>query len=85
MRRKTSNVKTAHHLDEAPRSAPVLEQIAGGDKTHVYRFVSQNRTRALTENSRRKFAVYWWLTIKWGSAVMSRILLGAVKRRLELL
>jgi len=28
-------VKTAHHLDEAPRSAPVLEQIAGGDKKNV--------------------------------------------------
>ena len=84
MRRKTSNAKTAHHLDEAPRSAPVLEQIAGGDKKR-HRLVTQNRTRALTEDSRRKFAVYWWLTIKWGSAVMSRILLGAVKHRLKLL
>jgi len=47
--------------------------------------VTQHRTRALTEDSRRKFAVYWWLTIKWGSAVMSRIQLGAVKHRLKLL
>jgi hypothetical protein len=48
-----------------------------------YRLVMENRTHALSEDSRRKFAVYWWLLIKWGSAVMSRILLDAVKRRAE--
>jgi hypothetical protein len=32
VRLKTSNVKTARDLDEAPNSAPVIEQIAGGDK-----------------------------------------------------
>jgi hypothetical protein len=58
-------------------------QIAGGDKLNGYRLVMENRTHALSEDSRRKFAVYWWLMIKWGSAVMSRILLGAVKRRAE--
>ena len=57
MRRKTSNVKTANHLDEAPKSAPVIEQIAGGDKINGYRLVTQNRTLALTQDSRRKFAV----------------------------
>jgi len=58
-------------------------QIAGGDKMNGYRLVMENRTHALSDDSRRKFAVYWWLMIKWGSAVMSRILLDAVKRRAE--
>ena len=50
-------MKTANHLDEAPKSAPVIEQIAGGDKINGYRLVTQNRTLALTQDSRRKFAV----------------------------
>jgi hypothetical protein len=58
-------------------------QIAGGDKMNGYRLVMENRTHALSDDSRRKFGVYWWLMIKWGSAVMSRILLGAVKHRAE--
>ena len=59
-------------------------QIAGGDKMNGYRLVMEHRTHALSEDSRRKFAAYWWLMIKWRSAVMSRILLGVVKRRAEM-
>ena len=44
VRLKTSNVKTAHDLDEAPQSAPIIEQIAGGDKQTSTDSCRQNRT-----------------------------------------
>ena len=46
-------------------------------------FVMEHRTHALSPGSRRKFALYWWLIIRTGSAVLSRTLLRAVKRRAE--
>jgi hypothetical protein len=57
--------------------------IAGGDPVNGYRLVMENRTHALSEESRRLFALYWWLLIKWGSGIMSHILLNAIKRRAE--
>jgi hypothetical protein len=43
----------------------------------------EHRTHALSPGSRRKFALYWWLMIKAGSAVLARMLLRAIKRRAE--
>jgi hypothetical protein len=57
--------------------------IAGGDEEKGYRFVMENRTHALSPAARRGFALYWWLMIKWGSDIMSRILVNAIKRRAE--
>jgi hypothetical protein len=45
--------------------------------------VMEHRTHALGPGSRRKFALYWWLMIKAGSAILARMLLRAVKRRAE--
>jgi hypothetical protein len=45
--------------------------------------VMEHRTHALSPGSRRKFALYWWLMIKAGSAVLARMLLRAVERRAE--
>lgn len=45
--------------------------------------VFEQRTHALSPASRMKFALYWWLMIKAGSAVMVRMLLRAIKRRAE--
>jgi hypothetical protein len=44
---------------------------------------SEHRTLALSPASRRKFAVYWYIMVRWGSNFMLRQLLKAVKRRAE--
>lgn len=44
---------------------------------------SEHRTLALSPSSRRKFAVYWYLMVRWGSTFMLRQVLKAVKRRAE--
>jgi hypothetical protein len=44
---------------------------------------SEHRTLALSPSSRRRFAVYWYLMVRWGSTFMLRQLLKAVKRRAE--
>ena len=58
-------------------------RIAGGDARRGYRLIAEHRTHALDPGARRKFAVYWWLLIRLGSAVMLRLLLNAVERRAE--
>jgi len=58
-------------------------RIAGGDARRGYRLACEHRTQALGAGARRAFAVYWWLLIRWSSAVMLRLLLAAVKRRAE--
>lgn len=45
--------------------------------------VSDHRTLALSAASRRKFALYWYLLVRWGSNFMLGQLLKAVKRRAE--
>jgi hypothetical protein len=45
--------------------------------------IAEHRTHALDPGARWKFALYWWLLIKVGSAVMLRLLLDAVRRRAE--
>jgi hypothetical protein len=57
--------------------------LASGDEERGYRLVMENRTHALSGEARRKFLPYWWLLIKWGSEVMSRLLVAAIKRRAE--
>jgi hypothetical protein len=57
--------------------------LAEGDEQKGYRLVMEHRTHALSTASRRLFALYWWLMIKWGSAVMSHSLLAAIKRQAE--
>lgn len=57
--------------------------IAGGNDQDGYRFVMENRTHALSARSRRQFALYWWLMIRTGSDIMSRLLVSAVKQRAE--
>lgn len=44
---------------------------------------SEHRTLALSPASRRKFALYWYLMVRWGSDFMLGQLLRAVKRRAE--
>ena len=58
-------------------------RIVGGDAAAGYRVVFEHRTHALGTGARRKFALYWWLLIKWGSAVLLWLLLNAVQRRAE--
>jgi hypothetical protein len=67
---------------------PCYQKLAMGwrvrsDEEDGCEFVMEHRTHALSPGSRRKFALYWWLMIKAGSAVLSRMLLRAVKRRAE--
>jgi len=57
--------------------------IGGGNDQDGYRFIMESRTHALSAQSRRQFALYWWLMIKAGSDLMSRMLLAAVKSRAE--
>jgi hypothetical protein len=47
------------------------------------RLVCEHRTQALGPAARWRFALYWWLLIKWGSTLMLRLLFAAVKRRAE--
>lgn len=57
--------------------------IGGGNDQDGYRFIFESRTHALSAQSRRQFALYWWLMIKLGSDLMARMLVAAVKRRAE--
>lgn len=45
--------------------------------------MSEHRTLALSSSSRRKFAVYWYLMVGWGSNFMLRQMLNAAKRLAE--
>jgi hypothetical protein len=47
------------------------------------RVVFEHRTHALGRAAWWKFGLYWWLMIKWGSAIMVRVLLHAIERRAE--
>lgn len=47
------------------------------------RVVFEHRTQALDSAAWWKFGVYWWLLVKWCSALMTWLLLRAVKRRAE--
>lgn len=47
------------------------------------RLTASHRTLALSRDSRRKFAVYWYLMIGWGGDFMLRQLLKAIRRRAE--
>jgi hypothetical protein len=58
-------------------------RIDGGDARRGYRVIAEHRTHPLDPGARRKFALYWWVLIKVGSAVMLRLLLNAVRRRAE--
>jgi hypothetical protein len=69
--------------DPAHQKLVMSWYLASGDESTGYRLVMENRTHALSEEAKRKFIPYWWLLIKWGSEVMSRILLAAIKRRAE--
>jgi hypothetical protein len=58
-------------------------RVASGDAQRGYRLECEHRTLALGAGARRAFALYWWLLIRWGSAVMLRLLFAAVRRRAE--
>jgi hypothetical protein len=58
-------------------------RITGGDEGCGYRVIAEHRTHALSPAARRLFALYWWLLIKPGSAILLRLLLAAVKQRAE--
>lgn len=58
-------------------------RIAGGDAERGHSLIFEHRTQALDPEARWKFSLYWWLMIRWGSEVLVRLLLDAVKRRAE--
>jgi hypothetical protein len=47
------------------------------------RLIVEHRTLPLGPSGRWKFALYWWLMIRWTSDFMSGLLLDAVVRRAE--
>jgi hypothetical protein len=47
------------------------------------RLIMEHRTLPLGAPARWKFALYWWLLIKWASDFMGGLLLDAVVRRAE--
>jgi hypothetical protein len=47
------------------------------------RLIVEHRTLPLGPSGRWKFALYWWLMIRWASDFMSGLLLDAVVRRAE--
>jgi hypothetical protein len=47
------------------------------------RLVCEHRTQALDASARWKFALYCWLLVKLGSAIMVKLMFNAVKRRAE--
>jgi hypothetical protein len=69
--------------DPAYQKLAMSWYIAGGDEEKGYRFVMDNRTHALSRAARQKFSLYWWLMIKWGSSIMSYILMNTIKERAE--
>jgi hypothetical protein len=77
------------NADEFARfDEPGYQKLAMGWRTNEAdgggcELVMEHRTHALSPGSRRKFALYWWLMIKAGSAVLARMLLRATKRRAE--
>jgi hypothetical protein len=77
------------NADEFARfDEPGYQKLAMGWRTNEgdgggCELVMEHRTHALSPGSRRKFALYWWLMIKAGSAVLARMLLRAIKRRAE--
>jgi hypothetical protein len=91
--------KFHHLIDQQPVSMrnadefarfdePGYQKLAMGWRTNEgdgggCELVMEHRTHALSPDSRRKFALYWWLMIKAGSAVLARMLLRAIKRRAE--
>ena len=73
----------AFFVNPAYQKLAMSWSIAGGNDQDGYRFVMENRTHALSVKSRRQFALYWWLMIRTGSDLMSRLFVTAVKRRAE--
>jgi hypothetical protein len=58
-------------------------RILGGTPDAGYTLLAEHRTQALGADSRRKFALYWYLLIGWGGNLLLGMLLNAVKRRAE--
>ncbi len=72
----------ANFTDPTYQKLAISLRIEEGDPNNDYRVVLEHRTHALGWKSRQKFALYW-LLIKPGGALVSRLLLNAIKRRAE--
>jgi hypothetical protein len=69
--------------------APDFQKLAislrmeGDDPVAGVRLVAEHRTQPLGRSARWKFALYWWLVVRYGSTFMCKLLFDAVKRRAE--
>jgi hypothetical protein len=52
-------------------------------RTGTTRVIMEHRTLPLGPTARWKFAIYWWLLIRWASTLMGGLLLDATRRRAE--